>query len=343
MKPRSRRAFLAASCRAVPLLLTPAVAGAAQTERRPEFRFSQYHNQAPESPLHLNLTAMWEAIRLETGGRVETRVYPQNNNIPGSDPEALRMLVDGRIEFFTLMGGVLDSVAPATAVQNVPFAFRSAEHAHRAMDGPLGAYIRAEVEAAGLHAFPIGAFDNGMRQVSAVPRPIVVPDDLAGLRMRTPAAPLIADTFRAFGAEPVTVNSDSIYAALKTGKVDAQENPLALITLFKLYEVVGYISMTNHIWSGFNQLAHLGTWKRLPEDIRNIIERQVAASVRRQRQDQAALNARMRVQLAQMGPVFNEVDQGPFRRRISTVYAKWKAQLGSKCWGLLEAECGPLA
>ena len=161
--------------------------------------------------------------------------------------------------------------------------------------------------------------------------------------MRTPDAPLIADTFRAFGAEPVTVNSADIYDALKSGTVDAQENPLALIELFKLYEVVRYISVTNHIWSGFNELAHLSTWKRLPDDIKHVIDRNVAKYARLQRQEQTALNARLRTTLAQQGPVFNDVDQAPFKRQLAPVYAKWKRQLGTRCWSLLEAETGRLA
>jgi len=315
----------------------------ARSARAAEFSFSQYHNQVAGSPLHRQLVAMWDDIRRETGGRVETRVYAQNNNIAGSDPQALRMLVAGEIEFFTLMGGVLDRVVPATAVQDMPFAFRSAEHAHHTMDGPLGAYLRAEIEAHGLHAFPIGAFDNGMRQISITKRPIVVPADLAGIKMRTPDAPLIADTFRAFGAEPVTVNSADIYAALKSGKVDAQENPLALIELFKLYEVVRYISVSNHIWSGFNELAHLGAWKRLPGEIQTTIERNVAKHVKLQRQRQATLNAELRTTLQRQGPVFNDVTQQPFRRMLAGVYEKWKKRLGARCWSLLEAETGRLA
>jgi len=317
-------------------------AAAPRQRRRAEFTFTQFHNQVAESPLHRQLVAMWDDIHTQTDGRVETRVHAQNNNVAGSDPQALRMLVAGEIEFFTLMGGVLDRIVPVTAVQDMPFAFRSAEHAHRAMDGPLGAYLRAEIEAHGLHAFPIGAFDNGMRQISITKRPVVVPADLAGIRMRTPDAPLIADTFRAFGAEPVTVNSADIHAALKSGKVDAQENPLALIELFKLYEVVRYISVTNHIWSGFNQLAHLPTWKRLPVEIQTIIERNVASHVKLQRQRQAALNARLRTALERQGPVFNDVDQQPFRRMLGGVYEKWNRQLGTRCWSLLEAETGRL-
>ena len=311
--------------------------------RAADFTFSQYHNQVAGSPLHRSLVRMWDDIRTDTRGRVDTRVFAQNNNIPGSDPQALRMLAAGEIEFFTLMGGVLDSVVPSTAVQDMPFAFRSAEHAHGVMDGPLGAYLRAEMDAHGIHGFPVGAFDNGMRQISIAPHPVVVPDDLIGIRMRTPAAPLIADTFRAFGARPVTVNSADIYAALKNGTVDAQENPLALIELFKLYEVARYISVTNHIWSGFNQLAHLGTWKRLPDDIKAIIDRNVARHVRLQRQEQSAFNARLRADLPRKGPVFNDVDPAPFRRRLSGVYTTWKRQLGTTCWSLLEQAAGPLS
>src|SRR5580704_36315 len=65
-----------------------------------EYRFSQYHNQAASGTLHKNLTAMWEAVRAETNGRVETIVYPENNRLPGGDPDALKMLISGEIQFF---------------------------------------------------------------------------------------------------------------------------------------------------------------------------------------------------------------------------------------------------
>src|SRR5438270_796223 len=149
------------------------------------------------------------------------------------------------------------------------------------------------------------------------------------------------DTLRAFGAEPITINSDGIYDALKSGTVDAQENPLALVDLFKIYEVVKYVSMTSHMWSGFNLLAHLPTWKRLPRDITSIIERNAAKYVRLQRRDQEQMNARLRTELARRGLLFNDVDPGPFRSKLSGVYATWKERLGARCWSLLEATTGP--
>jgi tripartite ATP-independent transporter DctP family solute receptor len=305
--------------------------------RAAEYSFIQFHNQPATSSLHRRLVEMWGAIRTETRGRVETQVLPENNHIQGSDPVALNMLVAGEIQFFTLMGGILGRVVPAAEVQQVPFAFRSAEHALKAMDGGLGAYLRQETAAKGLFAFPVGAFDNGMRQIAGTKRPIVVPDDLAGIRMRVPAGQMVADTFAALGAEPITINSDGIYDALKTGRVDAQENPLTLVDLFRIYEVVKYVSMTNHMWSGFNLLANQQAWSRLPHDVKTVVERNVTKYVRLQRRDQDRSNARLRTELARRGLMFNEVDAAPFRTRLAGFYATWKERLGTRCWSLLEA------
>jgi tripartite ATP-independent transporter DctP family solute receptor len=326
----TRRSLLAgAAAMGSGIMVRPALAA--------DYRFSQYHNQAASGTLHKNLTAMWEAVRSETNGRVETTVYAENNKLPGGDPDALKMLIAGEIQFFTLMGGILGTVVPAAEVQQVPFAFRSAGHAHQAMDGPLGAYLREEMAAKGLVGFAVGAFDNGMRQIAGTKRPIVRPNDLAGMRMRVPAGQMVADTFRALGAEPITINSDGIYAALESGRVDAQENPLALMELFKLDEVVKYVSMTNHMWSGFNLLAHQPTWTRLPVDIRTVVERNIAKHVRLQRRDQAALNTSARARMEKRGLAFNEIDTAAFRSQLAGVYADWKNRLGSKCWSLLQA------
>ena len=349
----TRRAFVAGAAAGSVSIVTRSLRAAAafpqarstgQVERSGAlYTFTQFHNQPATSSLHLRLVEMWAAVGAETGGRVEALVFPQNNKIPGSDPAALKMLVDGEIQFFTLMGGILGTVVPVAEVQQMPFAFGSAAHAHQAMDGALGAYLRDELAAKGLVGFPVGAFDNGMRHIAGTRRPIVVPEDLRGIRMRVPAGQLVADTFTALGAEPITINSDGIYEALKSGRVDAQENPLALVDLFRIYEVVKYVSLTNHMWSGFNLLAHLPTWKRLPGDITAAIERNVTKYVRLQRSDQEQMNARLRTEFAGRGLIVNAVDAAPFRGQLPGVYATWKKRLGAKCWSLLEAATGPLA
>jgi tripartite ATP-independent transporter DctP family solute receptor len=327
----------AASARRSPSL--DSAAAARQGSRNVEFTFRQYHNQTPASSLHTRLVEMWNAVYEESGGRLVCKVFAQNNNIQGSDPAALKALVAGDIQFFTLMGGILGTLMPVAEVQQVPFAFRSAADAHRAMDGALGAYLIDEMTAKGIHGFRIGAFDNGMREITARTR-IATPAALAGLKMRVPAGQLVADTFRAFGCEPVIINSDSIYAALQDGRADAQENPLTLADQFKLYEVVKHVAMTDHMWSGFNLLAHLPTWQALPADLQAVVDRNVTKHVKLQRQDQMAANARLRTELATRGLEFTTPDRAPFKRQLAGVYSTWKERLGSRCWKLLEESTG---
>jgi tripartite ATP-independent transporter DctP family solute receptor len=307
-----------------------------------DYKFRQFHNQAASSPLHRRLVEMWMAIGAESAGRVTAEVFAENAGIPGSDPQALKMLISGELDFFTLMGGILGQAVPVAEVQQVPFAFPTAADAHAAADGALGAYLRKEMAARGIHGFPVGAFDNGMRQTSSTHRLITVPEDFDGLRIRLPAGEMFTDTFRALGAEPVTINVNGIYQALKDGKVDAQENPLAVNEVFRLYEVQKHLAMTNHMWSGFNLMANGALWRRLPEDIQAVIERNAARFVRAQRDDQGRFNASLRSTLAERGMVFNEVDQAPFRARMAPVYAAWREKLGGKCWTLLEAHVGRL-
>jgi TRAP-type transport system periplasmic protein len=310
--------------------------------RAADFAFAQYHNQPAGGTLHKNLTAMWDAVRAETNGRVETTVYAENNKLPGGDPEAFKKLLAGEIAFFTLMGGIIGTVVPVAEAQQVPFAFKSAPEAHKAIDGPFGRYIGEEMAAHGMYLFPVAGFDNGMRQVTTIPRPIVKPDDFAGMKIRVPPGQMIFDTFAAFGAQPVTTPANQIYDALKTGKVDAQENPLAIMAGYKLDEMIKYVSMTNHMWSGFNLMAHLATWQRVPDDIKAVIERNAAIYVRRQREEQEKLNAGLRETFVARGVAFNEIDQAAFRARLPAVYATWREKLGSKYWSLLEAEVGKL-
>ena len=267
----SRRAILGRSAALVSLMVRPAMAA--------DYSFRQFHNQAATSPLHRRLVEMWAAIGAETGGRVAAEVFAENAGLAGSDPAALKMLMSGELDFFTLMGGILGQAVPVAEVQQVPFAFRTAAEAHAAADGALGAYLREEMAAKGIHGFAVGAFDNGMRQTSSTGRLITVPKDFEGLRIRLPAGQMFTDTFRALGAEPVTINVNGIYQALKEGKVDAQESPLAVNEVFGLYEVQKHLAMTNHMWSGFNRMANGASWRKLPQDIQATIERNAARFV----------------------------------------------------------------
>ncbi|PYM99785.1 MAG: ABC transporter substrate-binding protein, partial [Candidatus Rokuibacteriota bacterium] len=118
---------------------------------------------------------------------------------------------------------------------------------------------------------------------------------------------------------------------------------LVVTEVNRLYEVTRYVAITNHMWSGFNMLANGRFWSGLPADVQAIIERNVAIHVARQREYTQRLNRELESRLAQRGLVFNRADVASFRRRLGDAfYRRWKAELGTTAWRLLEAEVGPL-
>jgi TRAP-type C4-dicarboxylate transport system substrate-binding protein len=242
------------------------------------------------------------------------------------------------------MGGILGRLVPAAEVQGVPFAFSSHDQVHAAMRGALGEHVRREMAAKGIHGFREGVLENGFRHIVSVARPVARPEDLAGYRMRIPDGRMFEDTFRALGATPVVVNIRDLYAALAERRVDGQENPLVVTEVNRLHEVCRYVSITGHMWSGFNLIANLVFWRRLPEDVQQTVERAVAKHVGRQREYTDAFNRQLETRLAtEHGMVVNVADAAAFRRALSAeFYRRWRAELGATAWSLLEAASGKL-
>jgi len=307
-----------------------------------DFKLRQFHNQPADSPLHKRLVEMWSAVKTETGGRVDVATFADNDQLPGSDPAALKMLVDGELDFFTLNGGLIGTVVPAVNVQGIPFAFRDEAQVYKAIDGDLGAHLAKEMAAKGIYAVPRACFENGFRQITCSVRPIRTVDDLKGIKMRSPDTPVYVECWKALGATPVVFNFNKIYEALKTGEADAQDNPLNVAELLKLYEVQKYISLTNHMWSGFNLIANLKMWQGLPADVQRIIERNAEKYVKLQREDTDKMNHDLAPRLTQRGMTINQPDAASFRARLGDYYARWKNIIGSKTWALLEGHVGKL-
>jgi tripartite ATP-independent transporter DctP family solute receptor len=323
-----------------------AVGGAAllgKNARAAEFSMRQFHNQPAESPLHKSLLAMWEAVKNETHGRVDVQTFADNDHNAGGDPAVLTMLIDGKLDFFTLNGGLIGAVVPAVNVQGIPFAFQNLDQVFTAMDGDLGDYLREEMRAKGIYALPKGCFDNGFQHLSITSKPVRTVADIQGMKIRTPNTAIYIEAFQALGANAVPINIDKLYESLKAHDVEAQSNPLTVMELFKLYEIQKYVSLTGHAWAGFNLMASLQVWQSLPADIRELIERNVVKYVKMQRQENAGMNNSLQATLTEQGMTFTEPDKNSFRSRLGPFYASWKEKVGAKAWGLLEAHVGKLA
>jgi tripartite ATP-independent transporter DctP family solute receptor len=334
----SRRRFLktATAASALATLGRPAIA------QQAEHSFKWANNIPATHPSTVRVREAAEAIKRDSNGKVDIQVFP--NNQLGGDTDMLSQVRSGAIDFFPLSGLILQTLVPLAAINGLAFAFKDYQAVWAAMDGELGAFVRAAINKVNLHVFD-KCLDNGFRNITSSTKPINTAEDLKGFKIRVPVSPLWTSMFKAFGAAPASINFSEVYSALQTKVVEGQENPLAIIEIAKLYEVQKYCSMTGHMWDGQWILANGKRWASLPADVQALITKHVTEAVVRQRDDIRRLNNNIEVQLKAKGMIFNYPDVKSFRDALSKAgfYQEWRGKFGPEAMAKLEKYSGKLA
>jgi tripartite ATP-independent transporter DctP family solute receptor len=289
--------------------------------------------------------AMEEAcaeIRKQSGGRIDIQFFP--NAQLGSDAAMLTQVRSGVLDMMTASGISMQVVAPIAGISGMAFAFTDYDHVWQAMDGDLGADIRAGLDKAGLYAYP-KILDSGYRNITTSTKPINTVDDLKGLKMRVPPSPVWVSLFTALGSSPTSITINELYSALQTKIVDGQENPLTVIEAGKYYEVQKYCSITEHMWDGLWIVANGKRIKALAPEDQAMITKALETSTLKQRQETARLNVELETTLKGKGLTFNRPDKTLFRDALSKAgfYTEWKGKYGPDAWKTLEKYSGALA
>jgi tripartite ATP-independent transporter DctP family solute receptor len=332
----TRRLMLGGGVAALAAPLLPRFAKAA------EYTWKFGHSAPTSFPLHIRLAAAAEKIGKESNGRMELQVFPDSQL--GGDNDLLSQARSGAIEFCQPTGQIFSSILPVTAISALGFAWTDYSKVWPAMDGDLGKYIRAQITAkAGLVPME-RMWDLGYRQVTTSTKPIKTAEDLVGLKIRTPVAPSLVTLFQTLKAAPLALQFPEVYSALQTHIADAEENPLTLIKAAKFYEVQKYCSLTNHVWDGHWFCANARAWAGLPDDLKEIVARNLNAAALLEREDIAAGDKANQAFLETNGLVFNTVETQSFRDGLKTggFYKSWRAKLGDEPWAILERYAGAL-
>ena len=336
----SRRHFLktvsaASAVAASGLYVTQAHAAA-------EFTLKFANNLPVTHPMNIRAKEMAAKIGAESKGRIDMQIYP--NSQLGTDTDMLSQIRAGAIDYFMLSPLILGTLVSDAQISGIGFAFKDYSQVWAAMDGDLGAYVRKQIAAKStMFAFE-KIWDNGYRQITNSSRPINKPEDLKGMKLRVPPSPLWTSMFRAFDAAPTSINFAEVYSALQTRIVEGQENPLAIISTAKLYEVQKYCSVTNHMWDGFWCLGNKKSFEKLPKDLQDIVTRNVNAAGMLQRVDTKALNDSLVADMKAKGLQFNDTSNEAFRTKLRSAgfYADWHKKFGEEAWAVLEKYTGKL-
>ena len=338
--PLGRRAFLGlagAAALGAGGVFSPAVVRAQGAPLKLKFG-----NDVPLThSLNIRLAEAIAEIEKETSGRLTITVFP--NNQLGSDTDMISQLRSGALELATMPTTLLSTLVPVAALPAVGFAFPSYDKVWPAIDGELGAFMRRNIEKANLQPFE-AMWDNGFREVTTSTKPIIKPEDLKGFKIRVPVVPLWVSLFTALGAAPTSIPLAEAYAALQTKITDGQENPLAIISATRFYEVQKFCSLTNHAWDGFWLLASGRVWKTVPAELQAVMAKHFNAAAIKQRADNLKDGVALQKELEGKGLTFNTTDPEPFRQALNKTdfYKTWKGKVGAEAWTLLEKHAGQI-
>lgn len=280
------------------------------------------HNAAEGNPKWDASELFAELVEEKTDGEIIVDVG--GNAQYGDDVEALTQMRLGSLAFSANSQGTTSGVIPQFSILGLPFLFDSLPTAWRVMDGEVGDELKQLAEAQGLVLLAL--WDNGIRNVSNNVRPIETPDDLDGIKIRTPPDPVTVDIFEALGANPTPMNFSELYIALQQGVVDGQENPLMNIYSSKLHEVQDYISLTGHKYESTPLLMSKVVWDSLSSEDQQAVQEAAVEAGEFNRQASLEADENLRSAMEEEGVEFNDVDKAPFIEATQSVYDDWRKQ-----------------
>jgi len=257
-------------------------------------------------------------------GKFNVIVY--KNGVLGDERVLTEMTRDASIEVCTGAGTGPGGYVPQMALFEMPFMAADRDHLVRIFD-TLNPDVTELL--APFNLKPMGSVPLGFRVMLNKERPIYMPEDLVGLKMRAPN-PLFAGMFVALGAGAATVNWNEVYAALQTGVVDGMEAPAALIYSMKFQEQASYLSLTNHIVSCHYFIVRKDWYDSLPSDLQAIFDRAIQEASQYGFEVEKKLEGEAIDKLKAEGVKVNDIkDLNAFQKKCLEFRDKYVAEKGS--------------
>lgn len=224
------------------------------------------HAHPADSPRDKSVLYFKELLEEKSEGRIAVEVYPAGQL--GNEPEMVESVKMGSLE--VVRAGVFDATATELMVYTMPFLFENLEDFQAICRGPIADQIAEATKEVGITVLATGD-GGGFRQWTNNEHPIETPEDIAGLKMRTPPIDSIVQTMQALGANPVSVPYVETYMGLKTGVADGEENPIINIGTMKFYEVQKYMTMANYQVHPDPVYVNTEWFESLPADLQDIV------------------------------------------------------------------------
>jgi len=265
-----------------------------------------------------------DKVAARTNGAVKVQIFPAN--ALGNPDEVLEQTRNGVIDMALPTTGQLGKYDKAFAAVSLPFLYDNLDQARKAIDGPMQEWLSGLAANSGFML--LGAWEYGFRNMTNNVRPINSPDDVKGLKIRTPPEIEIESAMQALGANVQKINFSELYLALSQGVVDGEENPIATIISIKLQEVQKYLAMTRHVYQAIFPVINPKSWAKLSPEQQRIVKEEIAAAGASERAMLQAQEDEAIAKLEAAGMKVTRPNLAPFRAQMAPAYAKISAYAG---------------
>lgn len=284
------------------------------------------HYAAVDHPGGIAAKQFAENVQKRTNGAIKIEVYP--NNELGAPDEMLEQNIQGVVDMTLGTQGSLGKYSTKFAVVMLPFVFDSYDLAYKVLDGPFYNWIKDDLLSKGL-VF-IGSWDYGFRNLTNSVRPINSPDDVKGLKIRTPGEIQLQSCMEALGANVQTIAFNELYLSLKQGTVDGQENPLSVIYFNKYYEAQKYLAITNHVYNSMNLVVSKKVWDKLSAENQKILREESANAAQTMRNLIKSSDADYIAKLEKQGMIVTRPNTAAFAAKMDSSYKAISKYVGDQ-------------
>jgi tripartite ATP-independent transporter DctP family solute receptor len=299
------------------ILLTLAAVMAAPAANAREFRAAD--NQVESYPTVQALIHMGRLVAERTGGRHTVRVF--HSRQLGEEEQTIEQTRVGVIDFARINIAPMIKHVPVSAVLALPFLFRSIDHLHVVLDGPIGEEILAGFAPSGFIGLTF--YDSGARSFYNSVRPIKSLADIRGLRIRVQPSAVMAEMIGALGAEAIELPYGQVLTGLTTGLIDGAENNWPSFVTTNHFKAARYYTLTEHTMTPEVLVMSTAAWNALSPEDQRIFRDAARESNRFMRSQWSALEERSRREAAAAGiVVIKDFDRRPFEDAMTQIYTK---------------------
>jgi tripartite ATP-independent transporter DctP family solute receptor len=283
------------------------------------------HFGAEDHPSNIAAQQFASRVEARTNGAIKINIFP--NNVLGGPPEQAQQIKLGTIDMGLPTQGQLDKYDTAFAAVMLPFIWDSPQHAFRVLDGPAMTWLAPLAEKQGF--ILLRNWEYGFRNVTNTVRMINTPDDVKGLKLRTPPELQIQASMEALGATVQAIAFPELYLALSQKVVDGEENPIAVIYFNKFYEVQKHLALTRHIYNNMIHTVSAITWNKLDAGQQAIFREESATAGDLMRKLIADQEEDQIKKIESAGVQITRPDLAPFRALMGPAYERIAAYAGA--------------